>query len=276
MTPPPRAARGWFPLLLLCGGLGAADLEYPVAGNLRPDAVTVEVWFRLDEEPASAESRRFGLGGISWPGRTLPFTSFSYQCYWTNTAYHLIHRMGGSLMGTPTDGLPFLSQETTFSSGKAFSGARHERLHKGEWHHAAWTARGASHPWVTVLLDGAVVYPERQVLLDPWIDLESATLRFASSPLTLDELRVSSVARTPTELAEGFRRGAPLRDEHTLLLDHFDRVEKGANGAFHETIAECVAGYHGERGGRLKDGHWAIVEGRFGKALQLVAPSGQP
>lgn len=272
MSPLPRAARALLPLLLLCGGLGAAELEYPVAGNLRPDAVTVEIWFRLDEEPANHEPRRFSLGGISWPGRNLPFTSFSYQCYWTNTAYHLIHRMGGSLMGTPTDGLPFLSQETHFQSGKPFAGVRHERLHKGEWHHAAWTARGASQPLVTVLLDGAVVYPERQVMLDPWIDLEQAALRFGPSPVTLDELRVSDAVRSPAEIAASLQKGAPVRDEHTLLLDRFDRVEKSADGTFRETVAECVAGYRGERGGRLKEDNFAIVEGRFGKALQLVAP----
>jgi hypothetical protein len=265
----PRASA---PLLLLCAGLGAAELEYPVAGNVRPDAVTVELWFRLDEEPAAWEQRRFSLGGISWPGRTLPFTAFAYQTYWTNTEYHLIHRMGGSLMGSPNDGLPFLSQETTFRSGKPFAGARHARLHKGEWHHAAWTAREASQPWVTVFLDGEVVYPERQVMLDPWIDLDKASLRFAGGPVTLDELRVSSVARAPDEVAASFRGGAPARDEHTLLLDRFARAEKAPAGDFAETLAECIGGYHGERGGRLKGTDFAIVEGRFGKALQLIAP----
>lgn len=265
-------------LLLIAGGgrVGAAELTYPVEGNFRPDAITYEIWFRLEQDPATYDQRKFDLGLIRWPGRNLPFTQFVYQTYWTTNDYHVCHRMGGSMMGTPTDGLLFASLEDTEAPPKSFEGIRHARLRRGDWHYAAWTAKGFSQPLVTVYLDGKTVVPERQVLLAPWISIGAATLHFSHTPVTLDELRISSVVRASAEIAASFQKGALVRDEHTLLLDHFDRVDKSADGTFTETIAECIAGYQGEKGGCLKENTYDLVEGKFGRALQLVAPAKKP
>jgi len=46
-----------------------AELSYPLAGNIRPEAVTYELWFRLDQEPQSDGMPQFWL--VTSNGRTL-------------------------------------------------------------------------------------------------------------------------------------------------------------------------------------------------------------
>jgi hypothetical protein len=79
------------------------------------------------------------------------------------------------------------------------------------------------------------------------------------SVFTVDEIRVSSIARTPEEIAQIFEAGkAPARDEFTLLLD---RCDGGP--------AEVISGLSGETGGTLTPGFKVIENARFGKGITL-------
>ena len=74
-----------------------------------------------------------------------------------------------------------------------------------------------------------------------------------TSIITVDEIRISSVARTPEEIKANWQK-APTRDAYTLLLDHCD------GGA-----AEVITGVPGAK----LEGACKVVDGRFGKAIQL-------
>lgn len=79
-----------------------------------------------------------------------------------------------------------------------------------------------------------------------------------NSMFTIDEIRISSVARPVEELARIYASNkAPTRDAFTLLLDHCDGG-----------TAETISGLNGEKAGTISGGH-KIVEGKFGKAIQL-------
>ena len=79
-----------------------------------------------------------------------------------------------------------------------------------------------------------------------------------NSMFTIDEIRISSVARPVEELARIHASNqAPSRDAFTLLLDHCDG-----------SAPEAISGLSGEKAGAITGGH-KIVDGQFGKAIQL-------
>ena len=144
------------------------------------------------------------------------------------------------------------------------------RLHKGDWHYlaVAWT-NGLEKAVVSLHLDGRLAIRPTELPGPWWADLEATTLRFMSAPnhdnVAVDELRISDVAYGPQQATNSFLRGAFVRDEHTLLLDHFDRIDN------EQTVAEQIAGYHGEKGGKLLNKCCELVDGKFGKALRITA-----
>ena len=78
------------------------------------------------------------------------------------------------------------------------------------------------------------------------------------SMFIIDEIRISSVARPVEELARIHESNKTLlRDAFTLLLDHCDGGP-----------AEVISGLTGEKGGTLS-GEYKIVDGKYGKAIQL-------
>ena len=102
-------------------------------------------------------------------------------------------------------------------------------------------------------------------MVEPWVDLETGRLQLPESKVTWDELKVSSLALAPEEIAAAYQAGALINDENTLLLDHFDSLTDG------HTIAVQIAGYHNETGGAVSGNNNAkIVEGKFGNALRLL------
>lgn len=242
----------------------AASIEYPMAGNIRPAQGTVEMWFRLDIEPE--KSARFPLVTLNWPGRHLPQINFAYSSYWLPEELHFYLRMDGYLEGRPAEGGMFTSVETTWKGQKTQADyPRHERLHAGEWHYAAFTWRGAKLPETAVYLDGKQVVPFSRNMVEPWVDLESGVIRLNESRVSWDELKISNRVLTPEEVAASFARGALVQDESTLLLDHFDKIEND------QTTATQIAGYKAERGGKMSGQNSVkLVEGKFGSALRLI------
>ena len=76
--------------------------------------------------------------------------------------------------------------------------------------------------------------------------------------MTVDEIRISSVARSKDEIAHAHSNVLPPgRDAFTLLLDHCDGGP-----------AEVISGMSGEKSGTLSGGY-KIIDGKYGKAIQL-------
>jgi len=240
----------------------AARVEYPLVGNLRPAAGTVEMWVRLDTEPGLSTSLPLLL--INQPNRQLPQINFKYTAYWKPEELHLYLRMDGYLDRRPTEGGMNMSMENTWTQVKTANYPRHERLHKGDWHHIAFTWQGAFSPQSMVYLDGKIVAPQMQHVVEPWPDLEKGVLSLMETHVTWDELKISERVLTPEQIAASFARGALVNDESTLLLEHFDTMQEG------KTLAAQIAGYKGDSGGMIHGGNAAIVEGKFGKALKLM------
>jgi len=139
------------------------------------------------------------------------------------------------------------------------------RWKPGESHVVQWTWSGRKR---TLLMDGkgksegkgGAVTESVDVVVEGNLqgDLTKALLMvgLAHSNFTIDEIRISSIARTPEEL-EKLKDTAPVADAHTLLLDHCDGGP-----------AEVISGRSGETGGKL-EGSYKIVDGKYGKAIQL-------
>jgi hypothetical protein len=142
----------------------------------------------------------------------------------------------------------------------------------GEPHHLAvtWSGRKRS-----VFLDGRVgkgtpdhgvlqgegrVDTSQDVIVEDSLfgDLTTARMWFGYklSPITLDEIRISSVAR-PVEEIQKTMGAAPKADVTTLLLDHCDGGP-----------AEVISGYSGEKGA-VQEGVCRLVDAKHGKGIAL-------
>ncbi|MBI4027794.1 MAG: hypothetical protein HY360_22605 [Verrucomicrobia bacterium] len=149
-----------------------------------------------------------------------------------------------------------------------------EKVHwkTGEAHHIAWTWSGRKR---SLYLDGKIgkgqpnagplqgegrVDTSENVVVEGWLhgDLTRAQLLIGRghSSFTLDELRISSVARPLDEIRNQMNT-APDSDAYTLLLDH------GEGGP-----ADVISGSSGEKGGKLEGSH-EIVPAKFGKGIKL-------
>jgi len=138
------------------------------------------------------------------------------------------------------------------------------RIHRGDWHHLAlaWT-NGLVKTTVSMFLNGKLVIRPSELPGKLWADMEATSFRLMNAPnhdnIAVDELRISDIARSPEQITNAFTRGAFVRDEHTLLLDHFDTL--GTN----ETSAAQISGYGGEQGGKLVNTCYELVDGNSGR-----------
>ena len=271
-----------FCLFLFAQGSPAQSqvLVYPAAGNLRAEQGTIEMVFRFEEEPDPGGARAlhyFPFFFISVDGEVQRRVSFTYQTIWSTNHMHFFFSSLGPLLGTWV-GNPYV---TTVEQGQVVKPGVNvplwlPRMHKGDWHHVAitWT-HGLEKPVVAVYLDGSQAIRSLELPAVWWADMEATTLELMSAPyhddIAVDELRISDMARSPLQITNSVAQGALARDEHTLLLDHFDRIESNAAARAEQTVAEQIAGYHGERGGTLPSKCYELVDGKFGKALRLTA-----
>lgn len=214
-----------------------ADLVYPAAGNIELDEGTVEVWV---------------IGQFDAAG---PVTNSSSWC----TPFNLV--------------FPDASYTLTYITwGKAFAQIGYAAVNNsyvwrpvkpwkpGEFHQVAWTWNGRMR---SVYVDGEAGGKGAKGEAPRELEVESMLMGNLSvgvlhvgkqaSPLVVDEIRISSVARTPEEIRGSWDK-APGRDAHTLLLDHCDGGP-----------AEVVTG---AAGGKLI-AVTNVVEAKFGKGLQL-------
>jgi hypothetical protein len=214
------------------------NLIYPARGHIQLDEGTVELWIVCGydvEDKQKAAGTYFNLVFPDPPAH-----------------YVLTHiGWGGALAMV---GYTFPQQSYVWS----------EKLNwkPGETHHIAWTWSGRKR---SLFVDGRIgrgrpghgplqgegrVDTSEDVVVEDWIhgDLTNAQLMIgrAHSRFTIDELRVSSVARPIEEIARQMN-AAPTADAYTLLLDHCDGGE---------TIGQLNGGYE-------------IVDTQFGKGIKL-------
>jgi hypothetical protein len=145
---------------------------------------------------------------------------------------------------------------------------------RDEWHHIAVTWEGGRR--MTVYLDNRKAGAERDFPTSIERDIPESAQIIIGSPddqqpngLTIDEFRLSSVARPREELGV---QQTPLRpDPFTMLLENFENVQP-ANGNAKYTATPTVIAFESApktcdiSGGRL-------VPGKFGQAWKISDPS---
>src|ERR1043166_1403441 len=216
----------------------AQCLSYPLSGNLRSDEGTIEMWMRLEDEPDGSQRKGlhyFPMFQIKFEGEEQPRIGFTYQTIWGTNSFHFSLSSSGKLMGQLVGNPCITSIDETQAAVKAdssqFKYPRTARLHKGEWHHWAFTWRGGNETTVALYLDGKPAIIPTKTESSLWADVEGASLRFLSyvyhDNMTIDDFRISSVARTEKDNQEAFAKGSLDADRYNLLLDKVEDVTEG-------------------------------------------------
>jgi len=219
-----------------------AALTYPARGNIQIDEGTVELYvisgFDSEEEWKHTSSYAV-LFDVVFP-----------EANWHYVLNFITWHHGISMVGY---GKP---QHSYVSFG-------HPRWKPGEHRTVAWTWSGRKR---SLIVDGKYNYvgkhgapgDSRDNIVEGWIqgDLTNAKLVLGAGVFSIDEIRISSIARTPEELIE-LQKKPPVADAHTLLLDHCDGGP-----------AEIISGFSGEKGGTL-GGSYEVIDGKYGKAIKL-------
>ncbi len=182
-----------------------AHLSYPARGNIQLDEGTVELYvtsgFDSEEEWKHTSSYAV-LFDVVFPEEN-----------WHYVMNFITWSHGISMVGYAAP------QQSYVSFG-------HPRWKPGEHRVVAWTWSGRKR---TLIVDGKYDYEgkagapgdSRDNVVEGWLhgDLTNARLILGAGVFTIDELHISSIARTPEELAK-LKDTPPVADAHTLLLDH--------------------------------------------------------
>ena len=220
------------------------NLTYPAKGNIQLDEGTVELYvisgFDSQEEwkHASTYGTLFNI--------VMPEENWSYTLTFI-TWGHAIAMIGYAY-----------PQQSYVWNGAG-------KWKPGESHVVAWTWSGRKR---SVFADGEYKFIGKggakgssidNVVEGPLHgDLTKAQLMIGRghSVFTIDEVRISSIARTPEELMKR-KDAAPVADAHTLLLDHCDGGP-----------ADVISKFSGETAAKT-EGSFEIVDGKYGKAIKL-------
>lgn len=215
----------WLTLMAatLAGAQQWGSIVIPARGLFDLEEGTVEAWVLFEFDPAAATDKPWDPRG-GWFVFEVPVSptdrgaSFSISAGHKdltrnkNVAYGTQMRVGWAIDGVEAPH-PLLLDCSKFG--------------RDQWHHFAVTWKEGRH--VTVYADGKPIGEMRF----PWSVVrgipDTAQLRLqcpgytVRNWLAIDDLRVSSVARTPEAL--GFHQSPLQPDAVTLLLDSFDQIE---------------------------------------------------
>jgi hypothetical protein len=270
-------------LYLLSSILASASAQeaiYPLPGHLDPAEGTIEFWMRLEQNPDPSSKdgvSYFNLFHVLVPGEPNPRIRLFYQTVWTTNVYHFSLSTIGVVNGefvansytvTAEEGTGPLKGETA-----ANPYPRIPRLKAGDWHHLAITWKGLPQNTVTLYFDGKVAIPSVLLHAPLWEGFDAFHLHFAVNPYanahTLDELRISAVARTPEEIKASFAEARAKQDRHTLLLDHFEELREVGGKKY--TVPEVFNLGMDVTGGQLTTPHAIeLIEGKSGKAAKFI------
>ena len=218
--------------------------------------LTIEAWVRRDGEGSTFTTGAGGLRLVPIAGKGLG------EGDGTNVDCNYAFGFWGDVLGADFEDMA--------------AGANHPVMGKtaiprGEWHHVALTWRGLPQSTVMLYIDGKPAIWPATPELSLWDDIErfKFTLRtYVHDNLTIDDLRISSVARTDEEMQKAFATGVTEADLYTLLLDRFESLQQKGDQTF--TVAEVFADGLGQPGGRVLIPKLVeLVEGKSGKGLKL-------
>lgn len=209
-------------------------LAYPMTGNLDPASGTLEAWVRPMFDPqveAPADESR-GVYNREFVRLNLADGTVA-SLYW-----NIDDRGMRFYVREPDQSLPIVL-------------GSHSDWRKGQTHHVGLTWGNE----IRIYVDGELkAQQDFNGLLGRQADVNDGEILFGGGPseLVVDEIRISSVARTQFDLA-----APPQADESTILLDHLDDdfAPDGKRGT--------------EDGKGLPSTGTRFVEGKFGRALQL-------
>jgi hypothetical protein len=237
--------------------------------HLRAEEGTIECWIRLDVEPSPEQARSFPLWTIFRDGEENPVMRFTYQIYWHDENFHFFLASWGPLLGKSVGNGFIATVEDTQLTAKADAAGvkypRTPRLKKGDWHHIALTWQGLPRSTIAFYLDGECKILPRELEVGIWNDLEKFSLVFSagtSETLTIDDLRISSVARSPQEMKDSASSPAPKADRYTLLLDRFESLEQRDGKTF--CVPEIFTADGASLGVKVDPALASQVEGRSG------------
>jgi hypothetical protein len=262
-------------LFLLVSSALADSVIYPVPGHLDAAEGTIEYWQRLDVVPEPGGY--FIFFQIMKPGESNPRIRFSYQTIWTTNHFHFFFSSLGLINGTFAANPYVVTAEDTAGPLKGESGTnrfpRIPRLKAGDWHHVAITWKGLPQSTVSMYFDGRVVIPPVPLHAPLWEGMDQFVLQLESNPYrdahTLDELRISSVARSQDEIEHSFAAVRARADRNTLLLDHFEEIRQ-ASGKW-QTVPEMFTFGYEPPGGLINRANMVeLVEGRSGKGMRFL------
>jgi hypothetical protein len=226
------------------------SLTYPAPGNIDWDEGTLELWIVNQFETVPKSTNSMNLFDIRLPSSDGAHYYLGY-IGWANSLAQI-----------------------------GFSNPRHSYIWSdklkwkpGERHYIAWSWSGRVR---SLFIDG---HSSESGPFDPPLQGEGRGRSSASvvvegelrgnmtgaqlivgggSLFAIDEIRISSVARSTNEIARVHAATTPpSRDAFTLLLDHCDG-----------SAPEIISGLSGEKAGSISGAH-KFVDGQFGKALQL-------
>lgn len=260
----------------------AQAVSYPLAGHLNRGEGTIEFWLRLEAEPDGNNQKEgrhhFPILMTQVPGEDSPRLELTYGVFLSRDYFHFIASHTARSRGKWVSNPRMLTQEETprpieldyIGPGKY---PRTPRLHQGEWHHVAFTWKGVLAPWVTFYVDGKEVIRPVRFIQPLWDNLEPQNLNFLGSyyrdNISIDDLRISSVARTPEEIKQVVASGTTAADKYTLLLDRFEQFSEANDRK--QTIAEVFCQGISEKGGWLPNPQSvAVVTGKNGQALKIL------
>lgn len=245
-------------------------IEVPAGAVMDLEEGTIEAWARLDFDPRhQGEARWQSVGSLCL--LEIPKTDADLGAS--------IH-VGWGLDATKR--FENITRRATFRVAFIVNGQQlpHPALAdctdwgEGKWHHVAVTWRNGRE--VRIFIDGKPA-GERLFPTSAQRDIPSSArlvLGFpnyiADNAVTVDEVRISSVARKPEDL--GFHKVPLAPDPWTLYLENFEQViEENGKRVTRPFLAEG-----GRNGFEVKEG--AVVEGKQGKGFSFnprTAPKGE-
>ncbi len=231
--------------LLLCVALAQdtqparrySTLTYPSAGRIKLEQGTIELWIRPDvdlTQPVSAFYQFFVLR-----------VAKGEKSYGDQGALSLMWLTKGGMYVMANDG----AGANLIKIRNLPRDARNQlQWQPGQWHHVALSWNGQR---VRLYTDGELLSETEASHPLPIATPGFINVGHGDSPVAVDELVVSAVERSAEEIRQRMSE-APARDEHTLLLDSMESLD-------------AIGG----RVSALRANAAALVEGKFGQAIQL-------
>ncbi|MBI4028662.1 MAG: hypothetical protein HY360_27030 [Verrucomicrobia bacterium] len=256
-------------------------VSYRATGHLDPDDGAIEFWLRLNIDAVKPDGAEvipyYPLFNFTRPGDPSPRVMFSYTRLSSPNHYSFQLNSYGSVNGKLVQNDSVGSLEDTVEVAKADRGGarypRIPRLKAGEWHHIALTWTEGPLPLIKLYVDGKAASGSVRMkapLFDDLREMRFNLLTFHYQDAhSLDELRLSSIARSPEEIQQSMQAGRAVADRHTLLIDRFEQLRQEGEKTW--TTPEVHAtGIELETGLICKRNSVELAEGKSGKGLKFL------